>query len=400
MKLYIESLICRLANSGPFLFDPQMNIWKGDQAMLASLSRNPVAGKGWTEKQRTLVLKICNRYKVQLIQVFGPAVEQAIQTPEFQFGLQAPPSYEKSITIADREILIKFPFNEEIVGKIRKFRDQATFRIEGWNENRKSWVLPLEESSILWLKNNLMPLGFSADDQFLEFSDQISEILEKIEDYIPIVVEENGKFKFRNVHHNVPQPEFLGIKETLLLARQHGISVWDENIQNLIKNEDFSPILASFLNVSDQKGLDFDASENSIDQFADLFNLNCPALIIVPPGNELNDLHVWVKWLKSMNFSEDSMSVLFRLDKENGKSFNDYVRDFSLNQPLSEKTKVVFISQKIPKPLIKFGIEFKFIVNLGSISGAHFSISNYLQDNPDVIKYQNKNKIGYQFGLL
>jgi hypothetical protein len=400
MKIYIEDLICRLANEGSYIFEPPMRVWRDDQKIVSSLARNPAIGKGWTEKQRSLVLKICNRYKVQLTEVFSPTVEQLLMNPEFRYAIQAPASYEKSISIVDKEILVKFPFNEEIVAKIRKFRDQASFRIDGWDENKKSWVLPLEESSVLWLKNNLLPLGFSADEQFLEFSEKISEILEKIEDYLPTIAFEDNQFKFKNVHHSVPQPIDMGLKETLMLARHYGISTWDENVENLIKNEDFSPILTSFLNGSDQKNVTFDASENSIDQFTDLFKLNCPALIIIPPINELNDLAGWVKWLKSQNFSENSMSVLFRLDAAYGKNFNDFVKEFGLNQPLTENTKVVFVSQKIPKPLIKSGIEFKFVVNLGSISGAHFSIANFLQNNPDVIVYQNKNRIGYQFGLL
>jgi hypothetical protein len=80
--------------------------------------------------------------------------------------------------------------------------------------------------------------------------------------------------------------------------------------------------------------------------------------------------------------------------------FNDLVKSFNLNSPIGENTKIVFISQKLPKPLLKSEIEFKFIINLGSISGVHYSLSNYLQDRMDVIKYTDKKKTGYQFGLL
>ena len=94
------------------------------------------------------------------------------------------------------------------------------------------------------------------------------------------------------------------------------------------------------------------------------------------------------------------MSVLFRLPNDSGSMFNDLVKTYNLNSPIDENTKVVFISQKLPKPLLKSGIEFKFIINLGQLSGVHYSLSNYLQDKMDVIKYTDKKKTGYQFGLL
>jgi hypothetical protein len=80
--------------------------------------------------------------------------------------------------------------------------------------------------------------------------------------------------------------------------------------------------------------------------------------------------------------------------------FNDLVRQNNLNNPIDENTKIVFISQKFPKPLIKSGIDFKLIVNLGSLSGVHYSISTFLDGRPDVIRYTDKTKSGYQFGLL
>jgi hypothetical protein len=80
--------------------------------------------------------------------------------------------------------------------------------------------------------------------------------------------------------------------------------------------------------------------------------------------------------------------------------FNELVKQNNLNNPINDNTKIVFVSQKIPKPLIKSGIEFKLIVNLGSLSGVHYSVSTYLDGRADVIRYTDKTKSGYQFGLL
>ena len=121
MKLYIEDLICRLGNSGSYMFDPALTVWPLDVTVVSSLAMNPSMGKGYTEKQRSLVLRLCKKYKGQLVSALGPAAELALENPEFKFGLVQPGPQEKSITIDDKNILVKFPFNEEIVGKIRKY---------------------------------------------------------------------------------------------------------------------------------------------------------------------------------------------------------------------------------------------------------------------------------------
>ena len=91
---------------------------------------------------------------------------------------------------------------------------------------------------------------------------------------------------------------------------------------------------------------------------------------------------------------------MFRLSSDTGSMFNDLVKQEGLNNPIGENTKIVFISQKVPKPLIKANLDFKIIVNLGSLSGVHYSLSSFLTDRMDVIRYTNKTKSGYQFGLL
>lgn len=371
-----------------------------DQKVVDSLAQNPAIGKGYTEKQRALVLRLCKKYSKQLVEVLGPDVNDALDNPEFKFNIVEPAPYEKSISVVGKEILVRFPYNEEIVGKIRKYRDSSIVKLCEWDGDQKLWKFVLEESNILWLSNNLINASFTVDDEFLRLSQEISEILEKIEDHIPMVVQRDGKFSFKNVHPKVPQPTSNDLIETLLLAKYYGISTWDENVEKLKENANFSPILTSFLQETKPNSLEFDINENSPDQLTELFKYNLPALIVIPGYNEFFALKYWTHWLKKQGISEKQMSVLFRLPNGTGSLLNDFVKQENINNPVDENTKIVFVSQKIPKPLIKSGIEFKLILNLGSLSGVHYSISTYLGDRPDVIRYIDKNKTGYQFGLL
>ena len=382
------------------MFSGYVSVWPMDQKVVDSLAQNPTMGKGYTEKQRSLVLRICKKYRKQLVDTLGPEVNDALDNPEFRFNLVEPAPYEKSISVVGKEIIVRFPYNEEIVSKIRKHRDSSALRLCEWDGEQKFWRFTLEESNILWLSNNLINASFSVDDEFLRLSQEISEILEKIEDHMPMVVYDGGKFSFKNVHPKVPQPSSNDVVEVLLQAKHYGISTWDENVEKLKENANFSPVLTSFLQETKPNSLEFDINENSADQLKELFKYNLPALIVIPGFNEFFTLKSWTLWLKEQGIDEKSISVLFRLPNGTGSLLNDFVKQQNINNPVDENTKVVFVSQKIPKPLIKSGIDFKLILNLGSLSGVHYSISTYLNDRPDVIRYTDKNKTGYQFGLL
>ena len=78
---------------------------------------------------------------------------------------------------------------------------------------------------------------------------------------------------------------------------------------------------------------------------------------------------------------------MFRLDNGNGTVFNDIVKEYKLNNPITENTKVVFISQKLPKPVVKSNLEFKFVINLSVTWSSHYSINSYLDTLADVIRY-------------
>jgi hypothetical protein len=400
MKLYIEDLICKLGNTGQYLFTPPLSLWLMDEKVVSSLAVYPTMGKGYTVKQRALVLRLCQKYKTQLIDALGPEVEDLINNPEFKFTVVEPSVQERSVTIVNKEILVKFPYNESLVDSIRKYRDRSGQKLCEWSSDEKCWKFVLDEANVLWLKNNLITPSFSVDPEFYEIFEKISEILEKIEDHMPMVSYHDNQFLFKNTHRSVPQPDSDDLIKTLLVAKYYGISTWDENVENLIKNSNFSPILMSFLQESKPNDLEFDINDNPVDQLTDLFKYNLPALIVVPGYNEFFTLKFWSQWLKSQGIADKDISVLFRLPSGSGTLLNDFIKQENLNNPVDQNTKIVFVSQKIPKPLIKAGIDFKLILNLGSLSGVHYSISTFLENRPDIIRYTDKNKIGYQFGLL
>lgn len=395
MTLYVEDLICRLASDGTYLFSLEIPVWSGDRSVIQSLAAAHTQGRAYTQKQRDLVMRLVKKYQSALVAEFGKLATDAIDLTSFRFPVAEAKSSTKYIKIENKKILVSFPYSEKLVENIKKFKASTKVKLAEWDVDKKVWVFDLEESNVLWVANNLMTPEFTVDDNFLEIFEEITQVLENIGDHVPILVNTEAGFKFANGHKTLPDIDTDNVIEAVLLAKHYGISVWDEKVSNLLKNEEISPVLDKFINESTSDNLDFDTTTNSIDQFTDLFKFNIPAMIVIPAGHELQYLKNWHRWLKSQNFQEKEISVMFRLENTVGRDFNDYVRTFDLNTPIHENTKIVIISQKLPKPVIKSGIDFKFVLNLGAISGVHYSISTYLQSRPDVIKYTDKNHIGY-----
>ncbi len=388
MTLYIEDLMCRLGNQGAYIFaSTYLKVSSFDQNIVSNLAIACDTGRGLTLKQRNVAIKLCNRYKSQLIQALGQDAADALGREEFKTTLLSSYVPISSVKIENKKIFVKFPYNDNLVAKVKKYKSEHGGATVNWNAENKSWDFDLEESNLIWVRNNIVTSDFEVDDLFNEHYSKITEIFENISDYAPCLTFTDGVFSFANTHSSVPAVENLDLKQALVHARMYGITTWDENVEKMIENANFSPLFKSFLTNSDKKLQEFDSNEIDIDQFTDLFKYNTPALIVVPGGQELQSLRAWYFWLKSQNFEEKDISVMFRLDNGNGSAFNDIVKEYKLNNPITENTKVVFISQKLPKPVIKSGINFKFIVNLSATWSSHYSINSYLDTMSDVIRY-------------
>jgi hypothetical protein len=80
---------------------------------------------------------------------------------------------------------------------------------------------------------------------------------------------------------------------------------------------------------------------------------------------------------------------MFRLPNEQS-AFNEYVRLAGLNNPVDENTRIVFVSTKITKPLIKSGVKFNTVINLGYYNYMHFTMSTVVDNARNLVYYSMK----------
>ena len=96
-----------------------------------------------------------------------------IDAPVYKYALRVIDNQSAvSLDYKDQKFRVKFPFNQELVTKIRQFSSKTTLTKPSWDPETKTWQFDLNEKSLEFIFNELLPLKF-------EVTDEISEILEK-----------------------------------------------------------------------------------------------------------------------------------------------------------------------------------------------------------------------------
>jgi hypothetical protein len=242
--------------------------------------------------------------------------------------------------------------------------------------------------------------NFTVDEEFENYQNQIREIEANIEQYIPMLSYDGKNLKFLNISEKIDQPVNSNIIENLFKARKLGIFTWDETIEDTDEWKNSDQVVKKFLQTDPGENMSINLEENGIFSLNDIVKYMSPTLFVIPGGSEMEKLEKSLEFLKANEISNEEISVLFRLPNETGEKFNNFVREEKLNSVISEKTKVVFISSKVPKTILDKKIKFNCVVNF-NFYNIHYSIKNLLNWRHNVINVLDNNKTRtLDFGLL
>ena len=396
--MYIEELIQFATGSGLWLFKHN-NFVSGHDATILSSFADQIAynANQLTEKQGHLALRILNKHR----DVLRPAVKNLdshLDNPKWKNPFRVLTKNKRiSIKAYDAQgvtpygkmrICIEFPYENDLVEIMRKRNGEVHDVFKGiWDGDLKQWVFPLSERNIEWLGNTLLTREFQADEQFLEYFKSISDALIDLENHIPMLVSVDGKFQLKNCHKNIPQPDTEDLVQALFCAREYGITTWDDTIESQLAT--MHPVTKTILSISSKKHPWVDSGMYNINSFTDLITHGGPALVIIPGGSELEMVKNWSEFGRSLGFRTEDMSVMFRLPNDQS-DFNQYVKAENLNGPVTDNTKMVFVSTKITKPLIKSGVKFNTVINLGYYNYMHFTMSTIVDNARNLVYYSTK----------
>lgn len=398
--MYIEEIIDKLVGIGSWTITHGTYFLEArDKKMLESFSSQLDRQSGFTEKQSVLCLSILQKYQTNISQYLGRDIGIFLENPQFRIPKRVI-SQTRSVSIVDtdnadiKKIRINFPYDENLITSIKQYREKyLKERFSGkfmfnsshvdWNPESRSWDFNLVEEHVSWIHEKFENLGFVFDEKFLKFAEDIRNIKNDMENHIPMVIFKDFQFEYKNIHKNIPQPSSTHLLEVLFEAKKYGISTWDENIDAALGDLSINHFTQDFLKTSESQIL-LDPAKYQFFDLEDVVNFSKNIVIVIPGGTELHSLKTSYEFLSSMGIKNDEMTVLFRLDSSAGKMCNDFVKEQQLNNPITDKIKIIFISIKVPKPLISSGKHIDAIINLGNNS-AHYSVKNLLKNHHTVI---------------
>jgi hypothetical protein len=397
--MYVEDILDNIVGFGSWMTKATINFTPYDRNMLESFSDQISRNLGFTEKQCIAVVKVLKSYKSSISAAVGKDVTPFLENPQFKLPKRTLVS-TKSLKIEEIEnnnkiIRVKFPYDEGMISSIKDFRKKQQQLYTGafftdlnstieWNAAERSWDFSLREDYILWLLDLVTSKGFTIDQLILDYAEEMTKILESAQDYVPMVLFDD-KFTFKNTHKNIPQPVSTDLIDVLFDARQYGINTWDENIDVALDSELINPCTREFFK-NTKSQFTVEPAKYDFSDLTDIVTKTGIVIFVIPGGSELVSLKHSHEYLKSIGITNEQVTVLFRLDSNAGKMCNDYVKDNQLNNHLNENIKFIFISIKVPKPIIANKIKIDAIINLGSNS-AHYTVKNLLKQHHCVINY-------------
>ena len=366
-----------------------LNSW--DQTVVYSFHDQISCGNGLTEKQSILALRILKKSATALSAAIRQNVDPFLQSPTFRLPIRKISS-EKRLSIVEHETLgrvIKavFPYNEKTVEQIRKNRD--TIGHAQWNKDEKCWIFALNEQSLQFLTDIDT---FDTDDTIKKLQDQIADIHKNIENYVPMLIIENLKPKLKNCDKNTPILDSNDLVSAIFEARKRGVCTWDETIDNFVESDEINPLTRAF--IKSDPGIKFgvDSDVYCLDELSTVILNLLPVMVIIPGGDELDKMTIACKFFRELGIVNKDMSAMFRLPSNTHATFNEFVKFNELNSPISENTKVAFVSGKIPKPIFKSKIKFNCILNLG-YNNVHYTMHDFVKNHENSIMYSKEKDI-------
>jgi hypothetical protein len=382
----IEDLIVQ-ASIYSFLLN--LNQW--DFQAVHSLAGQISQGIAFTEKQRLLSLRILKKHVASLSTILNMDLSASVLTPTFKSPIRVI-SNDRKMEISNNEtfgkvIKVKFPYDDKLISLIREHKGPLDTVI--WNKEEKLWVFSLSEKNISFLLDLNKDDIFEIDETLSLYFQQMRNVFDQPEKYVPMLVIEDDYPKFTNVLKSVPQCSSRDILSALFEARKRGIFTWDEQIEYFLNHGNINSFTKNFLSSDPGTPLYLNCKNNDINNLTDIVKYMNPCIFIIPGVDEMLKLKQAFNFLKDLGFKNTEMSVLFRLPKENGKEFNEFIKEHKLNSPIHQDTKIVFISGKMRKAIAESKIKFHSAIHLGSMS-AHYTIKNLLQNQENLIYFSPK----------
>ena len=393
--MYIEDYLEILA-------DPASNIIldNADVKLIKSLASQTKKNVPFTDRQYNLAkLKIIS-YKEQLDEVGYKFTDNDLNNLRLPLRVI---DRSKTISLVEREyidlfgnvkttmIAIRFPYSNKMI-KYIEFIKLLQKNKKLYDTKTKTHFIELTEDNIYKTVEKFKQANFEIDKNVELLYDTIKYFIDSEQKYKPGIY----NFELKNTHEKLLDYAYSLLGKptknnyTLYWDRRNtlGLKYFDSDVlyESL---KQFSPTAQKIANANKKEvfcSKKLFSIENICTSLLEL--KRWPILVILKNNNELEYLQK-IHSAFSNNILQNEMSVLFRLANANDYqiSFNTLVQELKLNNPVNDKTKLVFLNNiKIPKPLLSEKFNFNTTILLESFRHQKI-LSTYYNQSDLIIHY-------------
>lgn len=373
------------------------NIKPLEFSILQSICNQVNLGFGLTEKQAIMVISIFKKNKYAINKMLKNDITYLLDNPKFSKSFRVI-NNTYNVRADENSIYLETPYDNDIITKIKTGR--SGLGKTKWDPETKTWIFSLNEKSILFIMDLLSKVNYNYDENFKTYIDQIEKIKKNVDSLIPHLALDGENLFIKNPLPFLPKITSTNILDAIFEARKLGIFTWSDEISEILEEKQLNPATLQFIKSDPGTVNNFDPENFSLSDLSEVINYMAPCLFVLPGGVEFEKLKESMTLFEKSGFAKDEISVLFRLSNKTDKEFNDFIKNEGLNNPISEKTKAVIITTKLPKVILSSKIKFHTVVAFGN-SNVYSFIKEYTKRHENLIYFMEKSKQkGLNFGFM
>lgn len=326
-----------------------------DYKILTSIGKQVFTGIPLTDRQLELIKTKLKFYEDQFIAA-GYNLDDCLDKLRMPLRELDRTRSIKVIEQNNEEVIaVRFIFNKKLISKMEKIKHSMPHL---YDDKDKIHYFPFNERNAFIIIEQFKDSNFEIDSSLLDYYTKVKEIDNNQNKHVPGIY----SFKLENLSKTAVDYMISSIGEpsednlAIYNDRREIFGLYHFEQQELEKSLNALTILSKKIVMRENFHILIAPQQYTLNQILEsLLELNrFPLIVILPEENPLTGLLAIYNGLNGIFFKED-FSVLFRLENDDdGREFNQYIKDHNLNNTLTDSTKVVFIKfNKLPKPLLK-----------------------------------------------
>lgn len=379
MTYTVEDIITKVITSG-------VKLSVSDKTILYSISRQISKNIGLTDRQHKLVKEKILPYKEELESHGVVDLESVLANLRLPLRVV---DRSKSISITDSNgvrksdthkwIRVRFPFSKKTIVLIEVLSQKHKgnyFHEKG----SSSHYFRLNEVTVRSIVDTFEDKNFDIDQELLDLNQRIKECEMKKEEYVPGLYDDQ-LLNFRPAGLQLIESELGGYNNDKLLKlydrrRRYGIAhIECERPAGLLGNVAFR----------DRANIVVDPDNHNFTEIAEVVMQldRFPILVTIDENHALEQVKT-VYNAFSAHVSNETQSVLFRVDNTAEYNVNNFIKDKQLNNRVDKNTKIVYINKnKLPKVLLRAEWQPVCVLALSGVR-ANTYVATYVSDISDL----------------